>query len=530
MKFIPRISFTILTAFLLWTAWPAHGFAPMLFLALVPLLLVEEDTFIKKKKGIRAGFFLHAYISMLLFNLFTTWWIYYASPGGMVLAVGTNALLMAVFLQLFHITKLKLGPFVGYFSLIIYWLTFEFLHHNWELSYPWLCFGNGFAAWCDMIQWYEYTGILGGTLWVLIVNIIIVYYLNKFRENRDPLYIKKSAIPLAMLILIPIIISAIIKKSYQETNNPVNVVIVQPNIDPYNEKFGGMSSDEQLNRILTLAAKKTDGHTDFVVCPETALPDGIWEQDLQVHPQIEAIREFIKPFPNLNFVTGLSSNRLYITDNPPTKTARKFRDSPGYYDSYNTGMQVENDTLIQLHHKSKLVIGVEKIPFSELFGFFERFSLDLGGASGSLGTQNVPSVFKSKKAIVAPVICYESVYGEYIGEYINQGAQAIFIITNDGWWHDTPGYQQHCQYARLRAIESRRDIVRSANTGTSCFINQLGDISQATQWWVPAVIKQDVQLNNKLTFYTKHGDYLGRIALGLSVLLLMITAFRWRKK
>ena len=530
MKIIHRISLSILTAILLWAAWPARGFAPLLFIALIPLLLVEEDTCRKKQNGIKAGFFLHGYLSMLLFNLFTTWWIYYASAGGMVMAVVFNALIMAMVLQLFHLTKLKMGNTIGYLSLIAYWIAYEFLHYNWELSYPWLNFGNGFAAWTNMIQWYEYSGVLGGTLWVLVVNITIVHFLKLYHIYRKSIYIKRLLIYASCMIFIPVIISLLIKHNYKETSNPVDVVIVQPNIDPYNEKFGGMSSQDQLKKILNLATEKTDEKTDYVVCPETALPDGIWENELQDHRQIAAIRNFIKPFPELNFITGLSSNRLYITSTPPNKSARKFPDSDNYYDSYNTGMQVANDTLIQLHHKSKLVIGVEKIPFSGFFGFFEKFAIDLGGASGSLGTQPRPSVFKSKKAKIAPVICYESVYGEYVSEYVKQGAQAIFIITNDGWWQDTPGYLQHCQYGRLRAIETRRAIARSANTGTSCFIDQLGNISQATKWWVAAVIRQDIQLNDELTFYTKHGDYLGRFSVAGSVILLLLTVMRWRKK
>ena len=412
----------------------------------------------------------------------------------------------------------------------MYWLSFEYFHYSWELDYPWLNLGYGFAAWCDLIQWYEYTGLQGGTLWVLLVNILITHHLLLYRKNKETIYLKKLFFRVLPLITIPIIISIVIKNIYKETARPIDVVVVQPNIDPYNEKFGGMSSNDQLNKILTLAAQKTDQQTDYVVCPETALPEGIWEHDLQQHPHIVAIRNFLKPFPRLHFVTGLTSSRMYHTATAPTKTARKFPDSDAFYDSYNTGMQLENDTLIQLHHKSKLVVGVEKVPFTGLFGFFEKFAIDLGGASGSLGTQDTPTVFRSSIANVAPVICYESIFGEYIGEYIKQGAQAIFIITNDGWWNDTPGYKQHCQYARLRAIETRRDILRSANTGISCFIDQLGNITQPTKWWVPAVIRQKMQLNDELTFYTRHGDYLGRIAAIGSIVFLLFTLINWLKK
>jgi apolipoprotein N-acyltransferase len=529
MNFLKRLSLALLSSLLLWAAWPAEGFAPLLFIALVPLLIMEEHI-ASALPGKRSSFFLLAWIGLIAFNLLTTWWIWYASPGGMVLAVIFNALFMAMTLQCFHLTKRKLGPLAGYLSLLFYWTAYEYLHHRWELSWTWLSLGNGFAAWCDMVQWYEYTGILGGTVWVLLTNIVCAWLINKAIFLKRPVYIKLAFIYLFPLILIPSIISGIIKGLRQEKKNPLTVTVVQPNIDPYNEKFGGMSGRDQLIKMLQLAEQKTDDKTDYLVFPETALPEGIWESDLQQHPHVKMLREFMAQYPALKVVIGLSSEIYYPASEPPTRTARRLMNSEGYYDSYNTAMQLTADSSIQIHHKSKLVVGVEQIPFSGLFGFFEKFAIDLGGASGSLGTQEVPSVFTSDRAKVAPVICYESVYGEYLTEYINQGAEAIFIMTNDGWWRDTPGYRQHCQYARLRAIETRRPIARSANTGTSCFIDQQGNVHQPTEWWVPAVIKQTIQINDVKTFYVRNGDYIGIASCGMSAVIGMTALFRKRKK
>jgi len=170
-----------------------------------------------------------------------------------------------------------------------------------------------------------------------------------------------------------------------------------------------------------------------------------------------------------------------------------------------------------------LVPGVEKMPFPALLKPLEKYAIDLGGMPGSLGVQQERSVFVSHSdhRKVAPAICYESIYGEYCGEYINKGAGLIFIITNDGWWRDTPGYRQHCSYARLRAIETRRSIARSANTGTSCFINQRGDIDQPTAFWVPAVISATINYNEEITFYAKYGDYIARVSCFVAVLMFL---------
>jgi apolipoprotein N-acyltransferase len=221
---------------------------------------------------------------------------------------------------------------------------------------------------------------------------------------------------------------------------------------------------------------------------------------------------------------------MYPSLESKSSTARKYRDSNSYFDVYNAAMQINNRSGIQLHYKSKLVPGVEKMPFPAIFGLLDNFAIDLGGTAGSLGMQAHPSVFRSGKVAAAPVVCYESIYGDYVREYINQGANIICIMTNDGWWEDTPGYRQHCQYARLRAIEERRSIARSANTGISCFIDQRGEIHQATKWWEPTAIKANLNLNDKRTFYARFGDFPAYIALTALIPMILFSFFRKKSK
>ena len=174
---------------------------------------------------------------------------------------------------------------------------------------------------------------------------------------------------------------------------------------------------------------------------------------------------------------------------------------------------------MQFYHKSKLVPGAESLPFASALSFLKPVFEHLGGATGSYGSQVEPGVFYSQSGIgVAPAICYETIWGEWIAGSVRKGAQFIAIITNDGWWEDTPGKDQHLDYAKLRAIETRRWVCRSANTGISAFINQRGDIVQQTKWWVKTAIKQDINLSSDLTFYVLHGDYLAEIGSALALL------------
>lgn len=436
------------------------------------------------------------------------------------MAVVFNSLFMAMVVFIFHLAHRKMQTPLIYILLPALWITWEWLHLDWDLSWPWLMMGNGFASNAPWVQWYEYTGTLGGTLWILTSNILFFLLWKNYSVRK--VMSKRILISWLAVIIVPAVISLIIYYTYSEKPNPVNVVIVQPNIDPYNEKFGGMPEKQQVLRMITLASQHVDEKTDYLIGPETSIPNPVWEEGLSINRQVEFLKSYVSQFPRLTMVTGASTNRFYSKESPRSATARKFSDSDDYYDSFNTAMQIDNTDSIQLYHKSKLVPGVEKMPFPAVFKHIEKFAIDLGGASGSLGVQEAPSVFINNKHLaVAPIICYESIYGAYISEYVRKGASLLFIITNDGWWGDTPGYRQHLQYARLRAVEMRRSIARSANTGISAVINQRGDIIKKTGWWEPAAIKATINSNNHNSFYALHGDYLAVISAALSILILV---------
>lgn len=520
----------IISSLLLFAGWPAGGFAPLLLVAWIPALTLEDYYFVNRKTVRHKQVFGYGYLLFILWNILTTWWIYFATGFGMAAAIICNSLFMATVFSLFHFVRCRLGSHIGYLSLLVFWTGFEYLHLHWDLSWPWLTLGNGFASYPKLVQWYEFTGILGGTVWILLCNVLVYQVIRPLLSSAPVSQNYNRLISFtAGVILLPVVLSEIMYYSYTEKLQPVKVAVVQPNIDPYHEKFGSMSGEEQVAKMLQLSASLVDSSTDYLVAPETALPFSIWEDQLPNNRDIRTLKSFLKTYPNMQLITGAATSVQY-KGKPPTITARQFSDSPEYYDSYNTALQLDAAGNIQIYHKSQLVIGVEKIPYPKIFGYFEKFAIDLGGAAGSLGTQPEPSVFKAPSGmIVAPAICYESIYGDYIREYIQKGARLIFIITNDGWWGNSPGYRQHLVYASLRAIETRRSIARSANTGISAFINQRGDIIEQTGWWVPAILQRSINANDALTYYVRYGDYIGIICSAGSILLFLSALFRHKK-
>ncbi|WP_245849450.1 apolipoprotein N-acyltransferase [Hymenobacter crusticola] len=521
----------LLSAALLWAGWPVHpaGLALLLLVAFVPYLRMEQLLVRSGASGWKV--FRYTYLTLVLWNAFTTWWVSYSTLGGGIAAVVLNALLMCLPTMAFYHTKKRLGALVGYVSLPIYWIAFEQLHLHWDLTWPWLTLGNGFAKANGLVQWYEYTGFLGGSVWIWLTNILVFSALfgvatkpRKLRQRR-PGPIRWLAPGLA--IALPILASYLIGKAYQEKGPKAEVLVIQPNVDPYQEKFEGTSNfvpyEEQLNRLIRLTEQQLTPQTKLVLWPETALEESYWENLIDGNLKIQNVRSFLARHPGLSLVTGITSLKTYPNKEAASETAR-YRDDAGYYDVFNTAAFFPTSTgKIEFYHKSRLVPGVEKIPPA-----LTRFiaSIDLGGTVGSYGSQEERSVFRlpatSSPLSLGPLICYESVYGDFVAKYVQNGATLLGIITNDGWWSDSPGHLQHLQYATLRAIETRRDIARSANTGISAFINQKGEIMTQTGWWLQTARRYPVQLNSELTFYVRHGELIGPATQVLAVLLLVL--------
>jgi apolipoprotein N-acyltransferase len=533
VKFLRPLLLSILSGLLFAFSWPeTGGLTFLIFFAFVPLLYIEELVASNPDTYRSRHLFFCSYVSFILWNLISTWWVKNASFGGAVMAIVFNALFMSVVFQLYHILRKKTK---GRFSVLILaslWMAFEYLHLRWDLTWPWLTLGNVFAERTWLIQWYEYTGVFGGDIWIFGVNFLVFYYLKKSVLGRASdlsfVYLKPYFVVLGVL-LIPVFFSLLIP--FPKSLQLANIVIVQPDIDPYNEKFNG-SYREQLTKMLALAETKIDSTTNCVVFPETALTENLWENDLSRTYSIQVLHQFQQTHPKLDIVIGAASAYQYQAGEERSATAKKYTDADEYYEDYNTALFLSAAGNIEKYHKSKFVPGVERMPFPALLKPLEKLAINMGGTTGSLCGQTDRTVFMSKNNSlkIAPAICYESVFGEFVTEYIRKGANVIFIITNDGWWGDTPGYRQHLAYARLRAIETRRFVVRSANTGTSCFIDPAGNVFQATPWWKPAVISQKVKLRDELTFYVKYGDYLGRTAIALAGILILYSFFlRFRR-
>ncbi len=460
------------------------------------------------------------YLAFMLLNLATTFWINWISVPGAIAAIGLNALQMYAIFMLYLLCRKHFGAKVGYLLLVAGWIAWEKVYQNIEISWPWLILGNSFATCPRLVQWYEYTGFLGGSLWIWLTNIAVYETLKLRGRCPDHLAMRRTVTAISATILLiaaPIASSLAIYCNYSETCNPVEVVAVQPNINAYTEKHGGLSQQVQDERMLSLVDSVITPATRYVITPETYT----YQFDLdrpEKNVTFTAVQRYLEGHPGASFVLGAITYRLF-----PTRAQAPYNASPlgrQWYVSYNTAMMVDTLGLRSYYHKSKLVPAVEILPYQRYLSFLGKVFEFFGGSMSSYGiSEDVNNLCGKDPEKIGAMICYESIYGEYMRKTALYGADFLTVITNDGWWGDTPGYRQHFRYARLRAIETRRDIVHVANTGISGFINQRGDVLQRTPWWTPTAIRGTVNLNSKKTCYTVYGDITGRICCFVFVAL-----------
>jgi apolipoprotein N-acyltransferase len=518
-----RILLALFSGLLLTPAWYEWGHGLFLAVALIPLLFIEDYLCEHKDEFGTGTFFRYAALAFFVWNVLTTWWIVNATVIGVCAAVLINTFMWSLVMWLFHLVKRSLGQQIGYFSLILFWITWEWFYHNSEISWPWLTLGNGFAYNIRVIQWYEYTGVLGGSLWMLVINVLLFNLIKGFWTEIPRRRLLAQSVLIAVILMAPIVMSLVRFYTYREKPHPKTVVVIQPNIDPY-EKFVSIPSLQQTAVQLSEAAKVADAEVDYFIAPETSINNSIWIDQLEEVPDIRLIREFLRRYPGAAYVPGIQCYKRFL---PGEKLSDNARDIPGTnikYESFNAAIQIDSTPNIPIYFKSKLVVGVETMPYAKYLKFLEKFTVRLGGTFRGWGTQDYRGVFYSAddSTGVSPIICYESVYGEFVTGYVKNGAGLLFVVTNDGWWGDTPGYHQHNSFSSLRAIETRRSIARSANTGISCLINQRGEVVDRLGWWQRGTVKGTLNINDELTYYVKHGDYLGRSASFFSLLIVLL--------
>ncbi|MDZ7719639.1 MAG: apolipoprotein N-acyltransferase [Balneolaceae bacterium] len=458
---------------------------------------------------------LYAYPSFVLWNLFTTYWLMMATIAGGIAAILANAALMLIpLLMIRRVQQSELHPMLSGFFAASIWVSYEFLHHNWDLSWPWLTLGNAWSNLTGVIQYISVTGVWGISFWVILTSSLFYAYLNK-SENRNLLI---SSI--AVLVIFPLFSIISMVTMHYADEEEIHVTIVQPNSDSY-QRFGGEASlDALTDKLLRLSNEARTEETDVIIWPENAV-----DSSLRVtSPQFDVIKDSVKSW-NTSLITGLGLIEIYEEDQ---KRPQVVRESSGgtIYNIFNAALFIKTDQSTEIYRKGRLVPIVERFPFVTYFQRLDVFRwMDWGSVVG-YGLGQEPTLFSVDGNKTPALICYDSVFPGWVNQFANNGAGFLTIITNDGWWGDSNGHIQHFAYARLRAIEQRMWIARSANNGISGIISPDGKVQKETEYWTEDAFTFTIYNSDHQTIYNRFGDWLGYLSLVSTVVGLIVIRIR----
>lgn len=499
MTRLVKLGLSTLSGLLLSLAWPEiGGFTPFIFIALVPLLVIQQ--FLDKKEW--RVLFLYSFLSFIIWHVISDYWMLYSTIIGSITAWVINSFLMASIISLTFLSNRK-SKFIPYeITLSFYWLSFEITHLFWELSWPWMNLGNAFANQIEWVQWYEYVGIYGGSFWIIIINgfvfRIILAIIRK--QTKTALYSGSVAI---VAIAMPLMFSHYLLNKKLTINKTLNISVIQSNFNTYTEKFNGLSPLKQSKGILN-QMNGISKNTALCVLPETAIPTNIYEHT-RIFPQsIQLLLDKSKA----NSYSILGSYYSFDSSN-----------------SYNTVALIQKGKIIQTRHKSKLVPFAETMPFEFLSKGLKSIIQEEGGTGSTFGRDKFARVFNLndyQDRKIGALICFESIFPDLVAEMTANGAEFLVIITNDDWWKDTAGHRLHFAISRLHAIANRRPIARAANTGISGFIDAWGRVLQKSKYREKVMISENLESPIKLTFFSQYEKWIRIFILIIAALIFLI--------
>ena len=346
----------LISGVLLAICWPTYGIPFFIFFAWVPLLMMEHNiakfSDIKKKK---LAVFCFSYLTFLIWNFVTTGWLYNSQlPDGsksllaVLFPVLTNSFFMALVFTFYHIYKKSQGTYYGLVFFVAIWMAFEKLHLVWEFTWPWLNLGNVFADYHQFVQWYDTLGATGGSFWILICNVLAFYTIRIWEAGRKRKPLIKNVLMTAGFIILPMVISLVKYYNYKpETVGSINVTMLQPALDPYNEKYqkDSLTIENDLLKIATensVLQSDKKSKIDLYLSPETSLPGpgSISERGFNSSLLINNIKGFLSQHPKSVFSGGISSHYVYKEGEEKPSTA-SYLDRQGIWvDEYNSAIQI----------------------------------------------------------------------------------------------------------------------------------------------------------------------------------------------
>jgi len=471
------------------------------------------------------GAYFHAtYLSLLCFTLVSVWWVSLSTFLGGFLMYFAQTFFMTIPFVLFYLVRKGLGWHRALWLFPFLWTAWEWIYLDLEISFGWITLGNSHANLWWLIQYVDLFGVWAVSFWIVMLNVLVVKLIESLGKQEIPKLLYAS---LAVMFALPLLYSAVVfLLPKPEPIGTIKVAVIQPNIDPF-AKWENSNRRAVLEKHIIVSDSAARGGVDLVIWPETAIPYFIlYQRGSEAWERLQSsVARWQAPL-----LTGFS-DAVYYADSTQRQFGAKYdRHAGQYYDTFNSAMMLDSNGNAQVYHKMKLVPFAERVPYMEYLPFFSSATFAVAGISSwgvGKDTLNFSFITKSNKCVkVTPLICYESIYPAFTAEFVRRGATMLTVITNDGWFSKSYGPYQHAAFAKLRCIESRRSMARSANTGISLFIDRYGRPYGEIEWWKIAYTVETLELYDDESFYVQHTDWFPKGCLLVSLLAFVATMFR----
>ena len=562
---------TVLSGVLLGLSFPPSPFWFLSFFAFVPIMLVvdnvPERTFEDKilapfkamfiipwriltfqflwRKGVKtlrynrrlitrhSQIFRYTYLSFLIWSFIGShWWMlssleeesvpeFLQTLSAGVLMVVLTPFLVSLPFQIWSRMRLVFTKRLAMFFWIFAWLAYEYFNFHWELSWSWLTVGNSLTFAPYMLQYIEYTGILGASFFILFANYLVYLIFKSLGESSRMAWV--YAISAVIWIAMPLFFNSQIlnpERAVFQPNGTLNVRILQTNTTNRHQTTM-MTRDQQMVMLKNLMLSQAIDSIDVFVFPEKAIHKPIKRTGLRGERILQPLWELIGR-ENFSVIAGFTEKRIWKEEDAP-ETAIRVRGG-SFIDQCNSAAVLKKTGLMQTHIKGKLLPFEERLPFLNVLGFLRNNDIDLAGEFRNYGLPDTTFPLDLHNgAKVGILIGYESSFGSRARKVIGNDAEFLSILSNHETFGITAGNVQLSQMAIVRAIETRREVVRASETGPSMFVDVRGNIQQSSELNEQEVLDRKIHLFCGETLFLKYGNWPGMLALGITLLLGLIT-------
>ena len=509
-----RAGLCVLSGLMLGFSFPPFPLGILACFGLVPWLIVLAEI---DRMGTALRY---SYLTFVIFNIITLNWTggYSHMHDPYMMIAGALTMLIHPFFYFlptagYVLARKYLGDSKALVGLPFLWVGYEYFHTLSEWSFPWITIGNSQSYNLAGIQFISFTGVLGLSFWIVIINILAFILYSQLAHSRWQAMSRPSlylASGILAIYFLPKIYGGIVLSNAPKSlpKKTITVGLVQANLDPWEKwtKSGFKTIELHLDLTQHLVNDSTKPKPDLVLWPETAIPYYVLTKENAA--SLKYLKERIDQI-GVPVLSGLPQAIYYKDPNDAPPSAKRLPDGERY-DAFNAAALFQPGVdSIPWYGKMKMVPIAERVPYADAFQFLDVFRWGVGIGGWQIGRDTVIFTERKTGARFNALICYESVYPDFVAAFVRKGAEFIALITIDSWWGKMSGAYQHERFAIFRAIENRRWIARCAVGGISCYIDPYGHVYDATQLFTQATLSRTIGRSTELTFFTEHGDWLG---------------------